>query len=234
VDWLGPERLHQIGPSPADHATLRYASLRVIGGVPSETVGKRYRREGSLSPLALDLTSLPVRHGRGGGALELGAGVGTITDLGAAGRVSGADALSFSGFGAYVGQRIAHQPRRGQLSDRPGTDRRRGWFGDQWLGASEPTSPSTRPDSGWRRPPQPRTSPRPPQPRAPGTGLRSRRWPLWLATVRRSTAHGPIQAMAASAAPASNAASHGSLALSQSAPFEPKAAYGLGISRDWR
>jgi len=47
------------------------------------------------------------------------------------------------------------------------------------------------------------------------------------------TAHGLVQAMAASAAPAS-AAGHGGSALATAAPFDPKAAYALGISRDWR
>ncbi len=38
----------------------------------------------------------------GGGTLELAGGAGTITGLGGAGTISGPEALSFSGFGAYV------------------------------------------------------------------------------------------------------------------------------------
>ncbi len=38
----------------------------------------------------------------GGGGLELASGTGAITGLGAGGRVSGAETLSFSGFGSYL------------------------------------------------------------------------------------------------------------------------------------
>jgi hypothetical protein len=38
----------------------------------------------------------------GGGALELASGTGTISGLGATGRLSGAEAMTFSGFGTYM------------------------------------------------------------------------------------------------------------------------------------